>query len=150
MMISRRTVLTSAAASVLVSAKPSRAEAPFSAQFLQAYETLLNGRKPVPGTIDITVPQLAEDGSTVGFLIAAKSPMTDQDHVTTLSLLSTGNPQPVIATFHFTPLSGRAAVSGRLRLARTQDVVVVAQTNRGALFVGAANVEVTVGGCGGG
>ena len=56
----------------------------------------------------------------------------------------------MIATFHFTPESGRVLVSGRLRLARTQDVIAVAQLSTGGMIKGTANVAVNVGGCGAG
>jgi len=66
-----------------------------------------------------------------------------------LHVFSTGNPQPVVGSFHFTSASGKAAVSGRMRLARTQDIVAVAEMSDGKLFTGKRTVKVTIGGCGG-
>ncbi len=68
--------------------------------------------------------------------------------VTSLVLLSTGNPQPIVAKFHFTEESGRAAVAGRMRLAKSQTVVALAETGTGDLLIGKTFVGVTVGGCG--
>ena len=117
-------------------------------QFEGAYKKLVGETPTAEARVKIEMPDLAENGNMVPFSIAVDSPMTDADYVKTITILSTGNPQPVIATFHLTPASGRAAVSGRLRLARTQDVIVVAEMNSGALHWGQANVKVTVGGCG--
>jgi sulfur-oxidizing protein SoxY len=47
-----------------------------------------------------------------------------------------------------TPQCGKAAVSGRMRLAKTQDVIVLAETSGGKLLMGKRNVKVIVGGCG--
>lgn len=118
-------------------------------QFKDALSAFLNGRKLSPdGGVALTLPDIAENGNMVPFSVFVSSPMTDDDYIRSITLFSTGNPQPVIATFHLSPVSGRALVAGRLRLARTQDVVAVAETSSGALLTGRGNVKVTIGGCG--
>ena len=74
--------------------------------------------------------------------------MSPEDSIKTVHLLSTGNPQPLVAAFHFTALSGRAVVSGRMRLAHSQDVVALAERSDGKFLVAFRQVEVTIGGCG--
>ena len=96
----------------------------------------------------IELPEDAENGNIVPYKIAVESPMTDADHITQVHLLSTQNPQAAVATFHFTPLSGKAAVSGRMRLARTQEVVAVALTSSNSLLIARTMVHVGIGGCG--
>jgi sulfur-oxidizing protein SoxY len=63
--------------------------------------------------------------------------------------VSTGNPRPEIATFLLTPQSGKAAVSSRMRLGKTQDIIVVAEMSDGKFYMGKRAVKVTIGGCGG-
>lgn len=121
-----------------------------TAQFKTAYAQLVRDRKAPQDGVQLTLPDIAENGNMVPFTVYVDSPMTDEDYVETITVLSTGNPQPVIGTFHFTPASGRALVGGRLRLARTQDLVVVAEMKSGALVSGRSNVKVTIGGCGAG
>ena len=94
-------------------------------------------------------PEVAENGNMVPFTVSVESPMTPDNYVKTLTILSTGNPQPVIARFHLSPASGRALVSGRLRLARTQDVIAIAELSNGTLIKAITKAAVTVGGCGG-
>ena len=151
---SRRTVLAaSAAAFALAALDPSAALATDpepTSQFLAAYAKLTGETEPPAGPIKLDLPDIAENGNMVPFTIAVDNPMTPERHVRTLTLFSTGNPQPVIATFHFNPASGRAMVSGRLRLARTQDVIAVAELNTGERIKVTTRVEVTVGGCGAG
>ena len=75
--------------------------------------------------------------------------MTADDYVSEIMVVGDGNPRPGVATFHFTPLSGKAAAQTRIRLATTQNIVVVAKTSKGALYTGQKLVKVTIGGCGG-
>ena len=77
------------------------------------------------------------------------SPMAAEDHVTEVRVIADRNPRPVIATFHFTALTGRAEASTRIRLAATQNVIVLAKTSRGELLSDRRQIKVTIGGCGG-
>jgi sulfur-oxidizing protein SoxY len=95
------------------------------------------------------LPEIAENGNMVPFSVGVESPMTEKDYVTAIHVISTGNPSPVVATFRFTPLSGRAWVASRMRLAQTQDVIAVAELGDGKLLMTRRPVKVTIGGCGG-
>lgn len=150
---SRRDILSgvaTAAMACLVPFEAAKAAEEPTTQFGEAYKKLLAERQPKGALVRIDVPELAENGNMVPFAITVDSPMTPDDHVTTITILSTGNPQPVIAQFQLSPASGRAAVSGRLRLARSQDIIVLAEANSGDVWSAQANVKVTVGGCGAG
>ena len=151
---SRRAVLAgSAVALATASLDPARthaAEPDRSPQFEAAFAKLTGQTAPPDGPVKLDLPDIAENGNMVPFTVTVESPMTPDNHVRTLTIFSTANPQPVIATFHFSPASGRASVSGRLRLARTQDLIAVAELNTGARIKGTSRVEVTVGGCGAG
>ena len=77
------------------------------------------------------LPEIAENGNTVPFTVIVDSPMTEKDYVKAMYVISTGNPQPGVATFRFTPQSGKAAVASRMRLARTQDIIALAELSDG-------------------
>ena len=81
--------------------------------------------------------------------VAVDSPMTAESHVTDVLLVADGNPRPGIATFRFTPMSGRAEAATRIRLAATQNVIVIAKMSDGTLYADQKEVKVTIGGCGG-
>ena len=106
-------------------------------------------KAPTEGKIDLRTPEIAENGNTVPVEFEVESAMTDDSHVTDVLVLADGNPQPGVATFHFTPMSGIATASTRIRLAKTQNVVVVAKMNNGEAFMAKKQVKVTIGGCGG-
>lgn len=115
----------------------------------EALKKLIGDAKPEEGKITLELPEIAENGNTVPFTVSVESPMTEKEHVRTVHVLSTGNPQPSVASFHFTPESGKASVASRMRLAKTQDVVSIAELSDGRFLLGKRNVKVTIGGCGG-
>ena len=104
---------------------------------------------PTEGKVTLELPEIAENGNTVPFTVAVDSPMSDSDYVKAVHVFATGNPSPEVVTFHFTPMSGKAAATSRMRLGKTQDVIVVAQMSNGKAYMGKRQVKVTIGGCGG-
>lgn len=127
----------------------SSAAVPSRATFDELYAQLTKGTKPTEGKMRLDVPEIAENGNTVPFLITADSPMTAENHVKSIHLLSTENPQAGVAAFHFSPTSGKAVVSSRMRLSKSQDIVALAELSDGKLWVARTKVTVTIGGCGG-
>ena len=115
----------------------------------QAVRKILGDAKPIEGKIAVELPEIAENGNTVPFSIAVDSPMTEKDHVKAIHIIATSNPQPGVATFRLSPLSGKAAVASRMRLQRTQDVIVIAELSDGRFLSAKRPVKVTIGGCGG-
>jgi sulfur-oxidizing protein SoxY len=115
----------------------------------QAVRKVLGEAKAIDGKVLIELPEIAENGNTVPFNVSVDSPMSETDNVRTIHIIATANPQPGVAVFRFSPLSGKAAVAGRMRLARTQDVIVIAELGDGRFLMGKRNVKVTIGGCGG-
>jgi len=115
----------------------------------QAVRKILGDAKPIDGKITVEMPEIAENGNTVPFTIAIDSPMTETDFVKAIHIVATANPQPGVATFRLTPLSGKAAVASRMRLQRTQDVITIAELSDGRFLMAKRAVKVTIGGCGG-
>ena len=107
------------------------------------------GKTAEKGRIAIDLPEIAENGNTVPLTVTVESPMTADDHVSEIIVVAEGNPRPGLATFHLTPLSGRAEAATRIRLAATQNIVVVAKTSKGQFYTQQKPVKVTIGGCGG-
>jgi sulfur-oxidizing protein SoxY len=115
----------------------------------QAVKAVLGDAKPTEGKLTLDMPEIAENGNTVPFSVRADSPMTEKDFVKAVHIISTGNPQPGVATFRFTPQSGKAMVSSRMRLGKTQDVIAIAELSDGKFLMAKRAVKVTIGGCGG-
>lgn len=114
-----------------------------------AIEAFAGDAVPAEGKINLTAPEIAENGNTVPLEVSVDSPMTDDDYVAEVMLLADGNPSPGLVTFMFSPASGRAQASTRVRLAKTQDVIAVAKMSDGSVYMTSKSVKVTIGGCGG-
>jgi sulfur-oxidizing protein SoxY len=149
-LLNRREFALAAAAGLAVAGLPSATLAQDQAQtWEQAVKKILGEAKPVEGKLTIELPEIAENGNTVPFSIAVESPMTEKDYVKAIHVIATSNPQPGVATFHFSLLSGKAAVTSRMRLQRTQDVIAIAELSDGRFLMAKRAVKVTIGGCGG-
>ncbi len=107
------------------------------------------GVEPATGALSLNAPEIAENGNTVPISVTVESPMTADDYVQSVAIYAEGNPSPEVITFNFTPMSGEATATTRMRLAKTQNVVAVAKTSTGAVYMDKKEVKVTIGGCGG-
>jgi sulfur-oxidizing protein SoxY len=107
------------------------------------------GKTAENGKVSIELPEIAENGNTVPFSVSVEAPMAADNYVSEILVVADGNPNPGVATFHFSPLSGKAEASTRIRLATTQNIVAVAKTSKGEFFTNQKLVKVTIGGCGG-
>jgi sulfur-oxidizing protein SoxY len=107
------------------------------------------GKATEAGKISIDLPEIAENGNTVPLSIKVDSAMKADDYVSEIRVIADGNPFPGIVKFHLTPMAGRAEVATRIRLNSTENVIVLAKTSTGKLYMDRRMVKVTVGGCGG-
>jgi sulfur-oxidizing protein SoxY len=147
--LGRRGALGAAAGLMGVSLLPKPAAAQMEAATAAALRRAIGERTPEEGRVTLRVPSIAENGNTVPLTIVVDSPMTAADHVKAVHLFADKNPTPDVASFRFTPAMGRAQADTRIRLGQTQDVIAVAEMSDGRLFIGRAEVKVTIGGCGG-
>jgi sulfur-oxidizing protein SoxY len=148
--VDRREFVLGSAAVLTVAALVGDAMAQSAPQgWEETMKTILGDAKATEGKLTMDLPEIAENGNTVPFTINIESPMTDKDYVKAVHVIATGNPQPGVATFHFTPQSGKAAVASRMRLARTQDIIALAELSDGKFVQTKRSVKVTIGGCGG-
>jgi sulfur-oxidizing protein SoxY len=114
-----------------------------------AMKAILGDRTAQEGRISLDLPEIAENGNTVPLTVEVESPMTGEDHVKAVYIFADGNPQPDVAKMTFTPRSGEATASTRIRLAKTQKIHALAEMSDGSVFTASREVKVTIGGCGG-
>ena len=107
------------------------------------------GKATKEGKITLDLPEIAENGNTVPLSFSVDSPMTKDDHVKRVIVVADGNPRAGVATFNFTAKSGVAEASTRIRLAKTQNIIAVAEMSDGSYVTAKREVKVTIGGCGG-
>ena len=92
--------------------------------------------------ISLDAPEIAENGAVVPIAVTSTLPK-----VTGIAILVLNNPN-VLAAAYKIPEGTQAAVSNRLKMAKTSKVVAVVESN-GKLYSATKEVKVTVGGCGG-
>jgi sulfur-oxidizing protein SoxY len=112
-----------------------------------AIRRFTEGATPEQGRVRIDIAELVENGNAVPVSLTVDSAMSATDHVQRLALFTERNPQPEVAVFHLSRFSAQARVSTRMRLATSQRLVAVAQTNDGRYWQHAVDVIVTMAAC---
>jgi len=97
--------------------------------------------------VHVQMPKIFSNGYSVPLTLFVESPMTEADYVRTIHVLAPKNPIIPVANFSFSPQSGQAKLSTRIRLAQTQDVLAIAEMNDGTLLLGRGSTQVDVDGC---
>lgn len=144
--IERRTVLLTGAA--LAAWQPSAAQLSGNPAAMQAaVSAFTGGRVPSNGRVFLDIAPLVENGNTVPVVVRVDSAMTAADHVKRIALFSERNPQPEVAVFQLSPLSGRAEVATRMRLATSQRVLALAELQDGSYWQRTVDVVVTLAAC---
>ena len=108
---------------------------------------IIKGARLSRGKVRIEMPVLAENGNAVPLRVSVDSPMTPQDHVEVIHLVSDRNPMRHMAAFHFGPHSGRAQLATRVRLAGSQYVTALAQMSDGSYWYDSTRIQVTLSAC---
>lgn len=129
---------------------PVQSQGMFSGTLLslsQMLDPIVRGRPMAERGLTMELPVLADNGLLVPVRVRVDSPMTEQDHVTHLYLLSQRNPVTQMAVFHLGPWSGRAELATRLRLAGSQKVVALARMSDDTYRWRQADVIVTESAC---
>jgi len=110
---------------------------------------LTGGKSYKSGKVNLKLPEIAENGRTVPMSVSVDSPMTSKNYVKAIHVVSEGNPNPEVISFNLTPASGKAQVSTRIRLGKTQNIQAAAVMNDGSVYLTRQKIKVTIGGCGG-
>ena len=92
--------------------------------------------------IKLDAPEIAENGAVVPISVSTSLP-----NVTSISVIVAENPYALAASYKI-PEGTTAAVSNRLKMAKTSNVVAIVESD-GKLYSATKEVKVTVGGCGG-
>lgn len=92
--------------------------------------------------VKLDAPEIAENGAVVPISVSSTLP-----NVTSISIMVKENPYVLAASYKI-PEGTNPAVSNRLKMAKTSQVVAVVESG-GKLYSASKEVKVTVGGCGG-
>jgi len=95
----------------------------------------------------LVMPAVFSTGYTVPMSLDIDSPMTAADHVRQIRVFAPQNPIIEVVGFRFEPLRSVPRVSTRIRLAKPQYVVAVAEMSDGSLLMAKTWVDVATDGC---
>lgn len=142
----RQFLARSAAALALVTLRPVHALA--TADVLGSLARTYAGSGSLSeGRVQLRIDPLVENGNSVPLEVLVESPMTATQHVVGIAIFNEKNPQHDVGVFTLSPLSGRARVATRIRLASSQQLLAVAKMNDGSCWMKTVEVLVTVSSC---
>ena len=98
--------------------------------------------------IKLKTPEIAENGAVVPVTVNVDSPMTANDYVKAIHILSDKNGNARAIDVNLTPANGKAMFSTRIKLNGTQNVTALVELSNGDFIMASQNVKVTIGGCG--
>lgn len=118
-------------------------KAAFDARTMKDALAALGVESPGDGKdIEVTAPEIAENGAVVPITATSKIPDTES-----ISFLIEKNPNMLAAQFNLTPVS-IPTVTTRVKLAGTSNVTVLVKAG-GKYYASTKEIKVTLGGCGG-
>ncbi len=104
---------------------------------------------PAGDKLKLELPLIAENGSVVPIRVESDLPMTPNNYVKSIYIISDKNRRPLNARVNLTPDAGKAYFAANLRLGASTNVRAIAEMSDGTLYQAMQEVKVTVGGCGG-
>ena len=124
-------------------------QGPNALSYDNAVKVITNGKElTVSDKVDLVVPEIAENGAVVPVKVNVDSPMQEKDYVKAIHILAKENGNSRCADAMLTPLNGKAYFATRVKLAKTQEVVAIAELSNGTFLSASKSVKVTIGGCG--
>ena len=141
-MTTRRQLLTALPLLVLV-----RRAAATPVEMAAAVAQYTQNAQPGSGRLTIEIARLIDNGNAAPVTLRMDSPMTEQNHVTDMAIFNEKNPLPDVVRFKLGPMSGKAEVSTRIRLATSQKLLALARTSDGQWHQQTVDVIVTLAAC---
>ena len=105
----------------------------------RAIAAFTKGAVPVEGGVRIEAPEIADNGGAVPVRVSAEGARR-------IAVFADSNPSPGVAVFTFGKWITPAA-STRIRLARSQRLIAVAEMADGTFRATSRSIKVTAGGC---
>ncbi len=112
-----------------------------------AMKAILGDASLRQGKVRLDMPPIAENGNSVPLTVSVESPMTAAEHVRSIHLFAEENPLPNVAHFYVGPRAGKAQVSTRMRLFKSQKILAVAAMSDGSFWSGSADIVITLAAC---
>jgi sulfur-oxidizing protein SoxY len=117
-------------------------ESAFKAKSLDEFHAAIGGKPEPSDQIELTTPDIAENGAVVPVSVTSKLPKTEQ-----ILIVVEKNPNPMAASFTL-PEGTEAFVSTRVKVGQTCNIHALVKAD-GKFYGTQRETKVTLGGCGG-
>jgi sulfur-oxidizing protein SoxY len=120
-------------------------------EYAKLYAAITQGKKVVSGEgkIKLNMEEKPANAMKAQVEITVDYPMTQNDYISKIHLFAPKNKFSHAISANYTPKSGMAYLYTEMRVGFPQDVVVLAETNKGQIFKITKNIKVEASGCGG-
>jgi len=119
-----------------------RADAANENAWRATMHAILGKAEPIEDRVKFEAPFIVRSGSPFSIQISVASPMNAANYVLAVHVLATRDWEPRVASFYFTPRSGKALVSTRIRLNKSEKLIAIAQMSDGTWYVGQHVVKI--------
>jgi sulfur-oxidizing protein SoxY len=135
---------------VLFSHNLSAAEDAIEISYKELIEEYLGSKKAEDGNkiMHLNIPEAPESGAVVPVEVTIDSPMTADNYISNITVFTTKNKANKAISFDLTPDNGIAYLMLNVKMGQTQEVVILAKTNKGQIYKSSQTVRVALGGCG--
>jgi predicted secreted protein len=120
-------------------------------EYAKLYAAVTKGKQVVSGDgkIKLNMEEKPANAMKAQVEITVDYPMTQNDFISKIYVFAPKNKFSHAITASYTPKSGMAYLYTEMRVGFPQDVVVMAETNKGQIFKITKNIKVEASGCGG-
>lgn len=106
------------------------------------------GAEPLTEGLVLNVPALGDNPAAVPVGVTIAEPISENLWCEEIILIAERNPMPLACRFRFSPLTGTAEASVRLRLIESMPIRAMARMSDGRILAARAEITVAAGGCG--
>lgn len=140
--------LAAVATPALLNAKEAP-KSPNAMDIKSAVNAVTGGKAPAASDkVDLTVPEIAENGAVVPVKVNVDHPMEDGNYVKGIHIFATENANVRCADVMLTPMNANAYFGTRIKLGKSQKVMALVALSNGEFIMAEKPVKVTIGGCG--
>lgn len=114
----------------------------------EAIAKFTGGKESKQSLVVLSAPEIAENGLVVPLKVSIEMETSNPLFPKKIHLIAPANPLPHVCSMTISKRNGKAYMSTRAKLAKSQEVIALVELGDGTFVHDAKMVKVTIGGCG--
>lgn len=114
----------------------------------EAIAKFTGGKGSKQSIVVLSAPEIAENGLVVPLKVSVEMETSNPLFPKKIHLIAPGNPVPHVCSMSISKRNGRAYMSTRVKLAKSQEIIALVELGNGTFVHDSKMVKVTIGGCG--